>query len=147
VVLLRKEIVLSRLLELKQELTKLAQLEEDVEGDSMASWEVLSIRQTMLHLEMSHEELVQMTSIANALNAMRLDSVAELVGLKRQVDHLFDKVADLQALQNGHLMSQQDHLDKVFEQQEEIETVVKPDVTQEPSMRKVFDFSTTPHKG
>jgi len=124
---------------LKQELDKLAELQDDLERDDQTAWEVLSNRQTMLHLEMSHEELVQMTSIANALNAMQLDSVAELVGLKRQIDALFNEVHDLQVWQEAEqIKSGPDPF---------IEVDQKPEPTSDRILRKAFDFSGTPHKG
>ena len=138
---------MKRLLELKQELDKLSQFEEELEGDSITSWEVLQTRAMVLQMEMSHEELVQMTSLLNVLNAMQLNTIAELVGLQRQIDDLSELVDGLQALQDEKHLSHQDHIDKVFEGKEFLIEEDIPTVAESETLRKTFDFSTTPHKG
>ncbi len=96
------ELTDTRLTELAEEMQHLAL---EPAKDNRAPWESWQDRYMLLQIQIAHEELRQFTRIANTLQAMQIDSVAELIGLQRQIDALSLKLGNLETVIDADILT------------------------------------------
>ena len=101
------------LTELAEDIQKLASEPSLFDRDSWDSWQD---RYMLLQMRISHEELLQFTRIANTLQAMQLTSIAELVGLQRQIDALTLKLDSLTVIVDENFVQPVERLKREVEQ-------------------------------